>query len=232
MRRQCTSLKREAGTTLALFLLTLAPLAAPARAQEPAETAPTRILRATKESYQEMLQRVKATDAGVDYKEFRLAYADSPGYQPAANAESRKTMFAALSGKNYEQAAKLAEAILKDRYVDIYAHQVAAVAYRELGDRANSSVHGSVARELMRSIVESGDGSSPESAMVLISEEEEAVILQALALRVAKQELMDNQGHTYDRVDAMDANDITMTIYFNLDVPVIKARQALAAQPK
>ena len=193
---------------------------------------PLVIKRASTESYADILRKVKETDSSVNYKEFRLAYADSADYKPSADPQIRRAMFAAIAVKDNAKAAELAEAILKNRYVDIYGHQVAAVAYRELGDRGKSAVHGSLARELIRSIVESGDGNTPETAMQLISEEEEAIILQALDLKANKQELMDQDGHTFDRVDAVDSSDVTVTLYFNLDVPVIKARQALASAPK
>jgi hypothetical protein len=201
-------------------------------AQEAVPSSLQVIKRSTTQSYAEILQRVRETDAGVNYKEFRLAYADSAEYRPSADPQIRRAMFAAVSVKDYGRAAELAEAILKERYVDIYGHQVAALAYRELGDRGKSAVHGSLARELIRSIVESGDGNTPETAMQLISEEEESVILQALDLKPSKQELLDLGGHTLDRVDAADSNDVTITLYFNLDVPVVKARQALAVLPK
>ena len=193
---------------------------------------PPLIKRATSETYADILRKVKETDSSVNYKEFRLAYADSADYKPSADPQIRRAMFAAIAVKDHAKAAELAEAILKNRYVDIYGHQVAAVAYRELGDRGKSAVHGSLARELIRSIVESGDGNTPESAMQLISEEEEAIILQALDLKANKQQLMDQDGHTFDRVDAVDSSDVTVTLYFNLDVPVIKARQALASAPQ
>lgn len=208
----------------------------PAIAQEPAPAAATemtvrQLRRRPNESYQDMLRKVHETDSGIDYREFRLAYADTEDYKPSADPDLRSAMFGALSAKDYERAAGLAETILKDRYVDIYAHQVAAVAYRERGDRAKSTIHGSLARELVRSIVESGDGQSPETAMLLISEDEESVILQALQLKMVGQELIDVAGHTLDRVEAMDSGEGHVTLYFNLDVPVIKVRQRLAAMP-
>jgi len=188
--------------------------------------------RATAESYEDMLRKVKETDSGVSFREFRLAYADSSAYKPSSNPEARKSMFEALSAKEFAKAAELAEDILQDRFVDIYGHQVASVAYRELGDRAKAAVHGSIARELIRSIVESGDGNTPQTAMLLISEEEESVILQALELKIVAQELIDVEGHTFDRVEAMDSGDGMVTLYFNLDVPVIKVREAMAELPE
>lgn len=183
---------------------------------------------ASRPSYEELLKRVKETDSGVSFREFRLAYADSSQYAASSDGATRKAMFAALNAKDYAKALELAELILKDRYVDIYAHQTASVAYRELGKRAEGSIHASLARELIRSIVDSGDGNSPQTAMLLISEEEESVILNALQLRMVSQELQDVDGHTYDRVEAVDSGDGTVVLFFNLDVPVAKMREALS----
>ena len=174
-----------AGAALLMLSTSLTPtLAASPAAQEPpaAQLTIRQLRRTTNESYEDMLKKVHQTDSGVSFREFRLAYADSAQYRPNSDPELRKTMFGALSAKDYAKAAEVADAILNDRFVDIYGHQVAAIAYRELGDRAKGSVHGSIARNLVQSIVESGDGSSPETAMLLISEDEESVILQALSL--------------------------------------------------
>lgn len=224
-----------AGAAMLILSALLAPgLPTSLAAQEPAAAQLTirQLRRTTNESYDDMLKKVHQTDSGVSFREFRLAYADSPHYKPNADPELRKTMFGALSAKDYAKAAEVADAILKDRYVDIYGHQAAAIAYRELGDRAKASVHGSIARNLVQSIVESGDGSSPETAMLLISEDEESVILQALSLKMIGQELLDQNGHTYDRVETMEPGEGQVTLYFNLDVPVIKMREALNALPE
>lgn len=193
--------------------------------------APLKIKRATTESYQDILRKVKQTDSGVSFLEFRLAYADSDDYKPGADPDTRNAMFGALNSKDYRRAAELAESILQDRYVDIYAHQAASVAYRELGDRAKATIHNGLARELVRSIVDSGDGQTPETAMMLISEDEETVVLQALQLKMVAQELMDVKGSTVDRVETVDTGEGHVTLYFNLDVPVIKVKQKLAAMP-
>ena len=225
----CLSILGSASTSFG----TLGPSAASAQQASPEPAKLTiRQMRRDTETYEDLLRKVKATDSGVSFREFRLAYADSAQYKPNSNPELRKTMFGALSAKDYAKAAEVADAILEDRFVDIYGHQVAAVAYRELGDRAKASVHGSIARNLVQSIVESGDGSSPETAMLLISEDEESVILQALSLKMVGQELLDQGGHTYDRVEAMEPGEGHVTLYFNLDVPVIKMREALDALPE
>ena len=122
---------------LALIVGILCLMAGSGNGQEPEVP---KIKRASTESYEDMLRKVHETDSGINYKEFRLAYADSSAYKPNADPEMRQAMFGALSAKDYGRASELAEAILKDRYVDIYAHQVAAVAFRELGDRAKSTI--------------------------------------------------------------------------------------------
>ena len=46
------------------------------------------------------------------------------------------------------------------------------------------------------------------------------------------QELVDHGGHTYDRVEAVEPGEGQVTLYFNLDVPVIKMREGLQALPE
>ena len=88
-----------------------------------------------KPKYEALLERVKASDTTVSFKDLRMAYTESAGYAPyGGNSEARKAMIAALNEKNYDKAREYAEGILQKNYVDITAHIVASAAYRELKD--------------------------------------------------------------------------------------------------
>jgi hypothetical protein len=129
-------------------------------------------------------------------------------------------MFAALKAKEYEQALAPAEQILAKNFVELNAHFVAYVANRELVRTEKATFHKFMFDGLMKSITGSGDGKSAETAFVVISTDEEYVVLNFLGLRPAGQSLINQNGHSYDRMAANDSRANEAVVYFfNIDKP-------------
>lgn len=110
--------------------------------------------------------------------------------------------------------------MLDTNYVDLDIHLLCRIAYRETGNREKESFHTSVLKGLVNSIYNSGDGSSPEKAMAVISVQEEYFLMNANGLHLLKQKSLTVNGHEYD---AMDVENKTTrekkTLYFNIDIP-------------
>ena len=175
----------------------------------------------SKSSYESLLERVKKGDPAADFTALRLAYADNPPKDAGGtDPDASQSMFSAMREKKYGKAIEYAEKILKGKFVDINAHLVASVAYKEKGDPEKEKFHRYVADGLIKSILGSGDGKSQETAFTVISTEEEYVILRVYGLMPGSQSLMSANGHHYDRLDAvnMKTNE-KVTLYFNIDRP-------------
>ena len=191
------------------FLLLFAPLAS-AQPQSPA-----------KSSYEVLLERVKKSDASVDFKELRLAYTETSTYSPyGGDAESRRTMFDALKTREFDKALQNAETVLAKNYLDIMGHFGCFVSHRELAHADKATYHKFVFEGLLNSIKNSGDGKSEETAFVVITVDEEYALLNWLGLRPTGQALIHKDGHNYDRMTMTDSktND-TITYFFNIDKP-------------
>jgi hypothetical protein len=173
--------------------------------------------------YATLLASLKAGKTDIDYTRLRISYMDSPEYKAAKDvSESEKAMTEALNKKDYPAALKQAEAVLDSEYVNIDAHYVALVANREMGATDKSEFHRTVFGKLIDSILNSGDGKSPEKAWVVITVHEEYVILNVLGFMrfPMQQSLMHKDGHSYDVMKAKKAEDGTeQTFYFNVDIP-------------
>ena len=176
---------------------------------------------AAKESYETLLERVKKQDPAVDFTALRLAYTETKQYSPyAGDKENRKAMFAALNAKQYEAALAASEKMLAANYVDMNAHFGAFVSHRELGHSEKSDFHKYVFQNLMKSVSDSGDGKTMETAFVVISVDEEYVWFNFMGLRVALQALVEDKGHHYDKMTGKDPKtEETSTYYFNIDKP-------------
>jgi len=174
-----------------------------------------------KPSYETLLERVKKRDPAADFTALRLAYFDNPPKKSGdADPKLGDSMMAAIRDKKYAKALEYAEKIIENKYVDINAHLIASVANKEQGDAEKEQFHRYVADGLIKSILASGDGKKPETAYTVISTEEEYVILRVYGLMPQRQALLEEKGHYYDRLDAVDPKTKdTVSLYFNIDRP-------------
>ncbi len=206
---------------LALVLLILGLSAAVSLASSKQEQPKRSTEDAPKTSYATLLARAKKSDSTVDFKELRLAYTETPEYNPyGGDRDTRQKMFALLQAKQFDQAVESAEKILATDFVEINAHFVAYVANRELGRADKATFHKFMFDGLIESIKGSGDGRSLETAFVVISTDEEYVLFNFLGLRPAEQSLMTRNGHSFDRMTANNPKtNETVVYFFNIDKP-------------
>ena len=180
-------------------------------AQEPAAKVP----------YETLLEKVKKQDSSVNFKELRFSYTETKQYSPyGSDSENRKAMFEALKAEGYEKALALSEKILAANYLDINAHFVAFAANRYLGHLEKADYHKYVFQNLLKSISDSGDGKTMETAFFVISTDEEYALFSFMGLRPAGQALIEDKGHRYDKMTAIDPKtEQSSTYYFNIDKP-------------
>lgn len=174
-----------------------------------------------KHSFEELLTKVKQFDRSVDFQALRFSYAETPNYNPYSESmEMRSAMLKALNEKEFQQALQSAQTILEKNYVDLDAHFACRIAYKELGDSDKASFHDFVLRGLLRSLMTSGDGKSPETAFQVISITEEYIVLDMLNLVTKDQKLVGLNTHQYDVMTAVhrETKEV-LTVYFNVDIP-------------
>jgi hypothetical protein len=172
--------------------------------------------------YEALAARLKAGDQTVDFRQLRLAYADSPNYSKRPDTDKeKKAMSAALNGKDFATAIKNADIVLAAKYVDMDAHYAEYVADRELGKLEGAEFHKFVLQGLLHSITSSGDGKTPETAYEVIEVHEEYVVLRFMGVGLPKtQSYLKKNGHAYDEIKYEDPKSKQEeTIYFNVDIP-------------
>jgi hypothetical protein len=174
----------------------------------------------TTSEYAGLRDRVKGGDLSVDFARLRMSYIDSPEHQNAKDTdEQNKQMIQAINARDFKKAILNAEIVLENDYTDMDAHFAEFIAYREQGDTKQAEFHRAVFSGLIKSILDSGDGKSKETAYVVVSVHEEYVVLRVLKLQPGKQTLVKDKGHSYDMLDAKDpATGKAVTLFFNIDV--------------
>ena len=171
--------------------------------------------------YASILARVKNGDLSIDFQRLRFSYMDAPERHKAKDtSKERQEMFAALNGKDFKKAIEKADVVLANEFVDMDAQFVEAVAHRELNETEKADFHKAMFNGLLKSITDSADGKSKESAFVVISVDEEYVVLRVMGLRPNKQSVAHDGGHSYDVMETTDsASGNAVTLYFNVDIP-------------
>jgi Domain of unknown function (DUF4919) len=77
-------------------------------------------------------------------------------------------MNVALSSKDFAKAIKNADAVLASDSMDRDCHFVEYVAHRELQEDEAAELHKSILQGLLKSLTDSGDGKTPETAYPVI----------------------------------------------------------------
>jgi hypothetical protein len=169
--------------------------------------------------YEAMLERVKKGDLDVDFQALRYAYADSGGDRADRRAvnELVGAMFRAYKTKDFDGAIEAAKKILDIDYLDIDAHVVCDLSYRMLSNTISAEPCHEMASRLLRSISDSGDGATPETAYRVIAVREEYSFLNAVGLTPIGRKVVARDGRDVDAIDVAgkDAGE-ARTVYFTL----------------
>lgn len=175
----------------------------------------------TNPDYYSLVTKLTNNDINVDFTALRLSYTKTQDYKPyGADDSAKDAAFDALNKKDYAEAIKQAQSVLKTNYVDLDIHLLCRIAYREMGDLERYAFHTSVLNGLACSLYASGDGTTPEKAIVVISVREEYFFMEANGLKLKLSSLITANGHNYDMMDVENKKTSEkMVIYFNIDIP-------------
>src|SRR5580704_6581382 len=176
---------------------------------------------AKKPTYEEMVENAKRGDPNIDFAALRYAFLDSSSEHKEGFFNSRL-----LNGlnqqKDYQKLLDTANGFIAQDFVEIRSHFAAATAYRALGHEEEAQKELVLAKGLMQSILDSGDGKSQKTAYVVINTAEEYAVLEFLGIRAAGQQSLilghTNQtsgGPAYDLLKATK-NGQEMDIYFDI----------------
>ena len=188
-------------------------LAAQAIAQPAPAPAPT-----PEQEFKALLERVKKSDASVDFTRLRQLQTQLDSYKPYG-VDVEEHPYRVLKAGDVKKAQALVEQILAESYLDMNAHNVAALIADQRGDKAAGEYHRYVLEGVVDSILGSGDGKTPETAYVVIAVSEEYATVGILGLEVVEQHLVrDESGHSYDVLEVVNPETkATQRVYFNID---------------
>ena len=187
--------------------------------------------------YQTLLDRLKNGDTSINFAELRVLYAQLPTYNPYKIMQDLKEkedqMWQEYKSGNYDKALEIGTSILEMNNLRIMTHYIFSEVYGKLGDTQKQKFHEDVFFGLVDSIIQSGDGKSPETAMTVIEIREEYDVLDVLCFEQESQTLVEKDGKRFDFLVAKNSETgETRDFYFNIDLFYDKAIEIDPREPK
>lgn len=168
--------------------------------------------------YAALAKKAASGDTQVDYRALRLACAAASGCDARGDRDVLQAMRQAWRAGDFRKTVSLAEKLIAAGFPQIEAHMVSAQAYDALKKQADAGRHKAIAEGLLRSILQSGDGKTKETAFEVIGTHEEYLTLAAMGLQVSGQSLVPGKPHSYDVMQAKNPQTgETVQVYFQID---------------
>jgi hypothetical protein len=173
--------------------------------------------------YAALVAQAKAGQT-MDFGKLRDAYAESADYDPYGTKISDliKEMKDAAGPEqpDCKKIVSLAQNIVEKEFVSIDAHLFAGKCYGTLGQSADAEREKVIWQGLLKSIMTSGDGKTPQTAYQVVTIAEEYIVLSTLGLQMKSQALVDKDGGSYDVMTSVsqdNPNAQEVTVYFRID---------------
>jgi len=170
-------------------------------------------------SYSELLSAAKEHPETADFTALRLAFTTTDAYNP--NLSPDPSIGKLFRENKVEAAVEAVGKSLEQNYIKIQTHMMAADVYRKLNLETKVAYHGTWVTGLLRSIFDSGNGRSFETAFVVIETGEEYALLGVLGAQLTRQSLVQHDRHQFDVMDVTNAKTgQALRMYFNIDTPM------------
>jgi len=192
---------------------------------------------AASEDYAAIKQRLVGGDTGIDFLALRMSYAASPEYSPnrASSLEQRRKLEQALKLEQFEGAVPLAEAWLKEDYLNPFAHLGAARAYEKTGKVTQAKFHNAVVDGLFKSICAKGEGQSENTPCRVVSIDEEHFFLAMNGFKLEGQHGLMCAGErsceVFDVTDRKTGKGYSVFMDISLPLKFLEAQHGNAEAP-
>ncbi|GAB5522414.1 MAG: hypothetical protein Roseis2KO_02860 [Roseivirga sp.] len=152
------------------------------------------------------------------YLYYYAKHKDHPGYSPYGIGLTSQ-ISELMKEEKYAEVADLGKDIFTKGYVRLRdLDRIAQACYAEQRIEEFTLIYQHY-EALMQSLLTLGDGLSAKEALFVMSTSDEYSILNYLEMGSSSQSLISEDGHSYDRLDAVNAAEEKTPYYFNIDIP-------------
>ncbi|MDT3740303.1 MAG: DUF4919 domain-containing protein [Candidatus Kapabacteria bacterium] len=175
--------------------------------------------------YPSLYVRYSDNDTTLNFEEYRYLYYGhvlQPYFNPnlSSGNDSVMALRKYLTGEDVDlkRIMQLAEFSLRLDPFYLGGIYILGVSYDKSGDSVNANKWGDKYLKIIKTIWNSGDGKSSESAFKVLSVSDEYAFLEALGLRYKEKTLITIGGKTYDIITVEENKLGFEKVYFDLEL--------------
>lgn len=169
------------------------------------------------ETFQRLLGELRVGHTDIDYAELRIAFLNSPRYDPAGFR--RPSFEGNLGDPTCSRIMRIADHPLgqDDLYgsINLRSHQLLGDCFAEAGDAARAEHHRAIVKGLMDALAATGDGKTISTAYQPVLQSEATVFLMRAGLKSEYPLLLQANGLAYDIYSVIDAEGRKYQVVFS-----------------
>jgi hypothetical protein len=170
-------------------------------------------------SFAELKKRAESMDSTLDFYNLRMSYTRTSLYHPDDSLliPLKRRMLSLFDVHKFKEAALVGDSILRKDYCDLFTHLGMVKIFNRLKETKKAQKHDFIFNGLIKSIINSGDGNSPETAWMVISVQEEYFIVKYYGFGYLSQTPMKSSRGPVNIMSGARA-DSTNVFYFNVSL--------------
>ena len=178
--------------------------------------------------YEAYKTRVMTGDLSIDWRDFRLAGALGQVSQGFDSQPVHNQFVDDLAARRYEKALAEAQIVIDRNMANGEGHLLAMTVLQKMGRNEEAKKQEAILNAIGKSIMESGDGASAETAWFTVAPSETVFFMtEALGVQIEGQELVHVNGHAYDRLTVLDRQGKRRVVWFNTDTNELLKERAM-----
>ncbi len=185
--------------------------------------------------FPKLAKRLESGDSSlldIDYSMLYYGFIFTPAYDPYFYFAMEDSLGQLTKAEKAQETLDLANRVLKDNPVSIFAHAEKGFALYTLGDKKKSEKYFKNYVSLFDAMEASGVGNSMENPIVVITPKDPQAILLRYKLRELSKKIQGQNGHFYDVYTVENQNGKQYPIYFDITVPRTLGMQKLKERLK
>jgi len=168
--------------------------------------------------YEAYKTRVVAGDLNIDWRDFRLAAALGQISKGFDSQPVHDQFVEDLDAGRYEKALAESLTVIDSNMANGEGHLLAMIVLQKMGRKEEANKQEAILNAVGKSIMESGDGGSAETAWFTVAPSETVFFMtEALGAQIEGQELVHVNGHAYDKLTVRDRQGKRRVVWFNTD---------------
>jgi Domain of unknown function (DUF4919) len=178
--------------------------------------------------YEAYKAKVMTGDLSIDWRDFRLAAALGEVSQGFSWWPVHVQVVDDLAAGRYEKALAEAQTVIDHNMANGEGHLLAMTVLQKMGRNEEAKKQEAILNAIGKSISESGDGASAETAWFTVAPSETVFFMtEALGAEIEGQELVHVKGHAYDKLTVLDREKKRRVVWFNTDTNELLKERAL-----